>query len=186
MQCNFWAHSVTWRGYCDLRTIWHWKSGPSANTVSSLCCKISSSWCCRSRCWWKSWSLESLQKLFLTLRLNDRGIIQKSSIDNFSLPPFLLSYSCRLCGFNGWQCTQRNGGAIGTLETFGIENPDPVLIQFLSLVAKFRAHDAVDQDVDGRVRHWKVCRNCFLNLFCGVIQKGYTSSKRQSVIPSFW
>ena len=46
-------------------------------------------------------------------------------------------------------------------------------------------HGRVDQDVDGRVRHWKVCRYCFLNLFCGVIQKGYPSSKRQSVILSF-
>ena len=68
-----------------------------------------------------------------------------------------------------WRCnvifghTLSHGEAIVTLEPFGIENPDLVPIQFLRFVAKFQAHDAVDQDVEGRVGQLKVCRNCSLH-----------------------
>ena len=52
---SLWVQQVAtcvekWRSYWDFGTIWHWKSGPSANTVSSLCCKISANDACRSRC----------------------------------------------------------------------------------------------------------------------------------------
>ena len=74
-----------WRSYWDFGTIWHWKSGPSANTVSSLCCKISANDAVDQDVDGRVGHWKVVPGLFLTLRLNDRGIIQRSCIGNFSL-----------------------------------------------------------------------------------------------------
>ena len=71
-----------------------------------------------------------------------------------------------------------------TLEPFGIENPDLVPIQFLRFVAKFRAHDAVDQDVEGRVGHLKVCRNCSLHFVSMIV--GLFKSLPSAISPSLF